>query len=40
MIDVIEKYLFEDSNKKNGFISVRDLIERFDKDPFLLKDKD
>ena len=40
MVDVIEKYLFEDSNKKSGYITVKDLIDRFDKEPFLIKDKD
>lgn len=40
MVDVIEKYLFEDINKKSGYITVKDLMDRFDKEPFLLKDKD
>lgn len=40
MVDVIEKYLFEDINKKSGYITVKDLMNRFDKEPFLLKDKD
>lgn len=38
--DAIEKYLFDNKNKKAGEIKLKEISERLQKEPFLLIDED
>jgi len=40
LADAIEKYLFDNKNKKTGEIRLKELTERLQKEPFLLIDED
>lgn len=40
MVDIVEKYLFDDNNKKNMMVSIKDLANRFLNEPFALADDD
>ncbi|CAK62472.1 unnamed protein product (macronuclear) [Paramecium tetraurelia] len=40
LADAIEKYLFDNKNKKTGEIKLKEISERMQKEPFLLIDED
>ncbi|CAD8147943.1 unnamed protein product [Paramecium octaurelia] len=40
LADAIEKYLFDNKNKKTGEIKLKEVSERMQKEPFLLIDED
>ncbi|CAD8136884.1 unnamed protein product [Paramecium pentaurelia] len=40
LIDVIEQFLFDDDNKKEKKVSIKQLQKRFEKEPFMLFEQD
>ena len=40
LIDVFEKHLFDNRNKKVGEVKLKEIMDRVQKEPFLLGDDD